>query len=370
MFKRRNIRMILIYICIFSFGLFFINTVEGQADSILEMEEKLSQISEEERKVLEDLFLIHQEIEAMERETEHIEGEIHRITEEITDLETRIEHENRSFENGKENLKQVLRSYQRMGTGSYIKIILESNSISGFLRRINILRDMTKNTGELLSSLEESKAKMALSKENLDEKLFLVEAEEVRLKAALDKNIALKDNLEQYLNTMAEEREHYSQYLDHIKVVWNELKPMFYDTTKEFNRIITEENLPEDLLKISLTLKGIRGSIEEKTFNEILTGRAHLPKIEISFYKDEIKMELPEKHLILQGEFVILDKNQLEFKVNRGNFFGMELEQSAIADLFKEGPMILDIRPLIGKNEIISVEILNRSLELLVLPRM
>ncbi|ABW18219.1 coiled-coil domain-containing protein [Alkaliphilus oremlandii] len=362
--------MVLIYICIFSFGLFFINTVEGEADSVLELEEKLSQISEDERTVLEDLFLIHQEIEAMEREVEQIENQIHGMTQEITDLEIKIEQENQSFEKGKENLKQVLRSYQRMGTGSYIKIILESNSISGFLRRINILRDMTKNTGKLLNSLEESKAKMVFSKENLDEKLSLVEAEKIRLKIALEKNIALKNDLQQYLNTMAEQRDYYSQYLDNIKVVWNELKPMFYNTTKEFNRIISSENLPEDLLKINLTLKGIRGSIEERTFNEILTGRAYLPKIEISFYKDEIKMELPEKYLILQGGFVILNKNQLEFKVNRGSFFGMELEQSAIADLFKEGPMVLDISPLIGKNEIISVEILNRSLELLVLPRL
>ncbi len=368
MIKRIKINLILVSILIISFGIFYPNMAEGQVDSILEIEEKLSTISDEEKKVLEELFLLIQEIEAMEREIEKASGDVEVIKQEVRDLERSIESETIAFEQRKDDLKKVLQSYQRMGASSYIKIILESDSITALLRRINTIRDITRNTGNLLDELEDRKASLELEKINLEEKLSFMEKEEERLKEALEKSLVLKDEIENYLTSMAEERAYYTEHLNNIQFVWNDLKLMFYDATKEFNRILTEESLPEESLKTSITLKGIKGLINEKAFNDILSESDHLPKIEISFYKNEIKMNLPEKYLVLSGQFTILDGNKLEFDVRRGSFFEMELEASSIEDLFKEGPMVLDLEPVIGKNTVRSIEILEGYIELLVIP--
>ena len=368
MIKRIKINLILVSILIISFGIFYPNMAEGQVDSILEIEEKLSTISDEEKKVLEEFFLLIQEIEAMEREIEKASGDVEVIKQEVRDLERSIESETIAFEQRKDDLKKVLQSYQRMGASSYIKIILESDSITALLRRINTIRDITRNTGNLLDELEDRKASLELEKINLEEKLSFMEKEEERLKEALEKSLVLKDEIENYLTSMAEERAYYTEHLNNIQFVWNDLKLMFYDATKEFNRILTEESLPEESLKTSITLKGIKGLINEKAFNDILSESDHLPKIEISFYKNEIKMNLPEKYLVLSGQFTILDGNKLEFDVRRGSFFEMELEASSIEDLFKEGPMVLDLEPVIGKNTVRSIEILEGYIELLVIP--
>jgi len=273
--------------------------VEGQVESFTEVQEKLGVISEEQREILTNLFLIVQEIEEMEREEAAISGDVEVIKQEAHDLEKMIVVEEIAYQKKQDDLKQVLRSYQRMGPGSYLEIILNADSLTTLLRRINILRDITRNTGELLESMDESREKLLTQKTRLEDKLVSMEEKRHELKESLAKNLQLRKDMEDYLASMEEEREYYQEHLARIQKVSEELKPLLSETVQEFTRIIAEESLPPDALKISFSLLGVKGTLEDKTLNSIISKQSTLPEMTFHFFPGRIEMKLPKQNLVL-----------------------------------------------------------------------
>lgn len=370
MFKTGKIKSFLVYSLAIAFVLmiFYTSMFAEQPEPFLKIQEKLAGISEEERKILQNLFAQVQEIEALERQEAEIAREIKTINRDIESLEVKIEGEEIAYEKKREDLKLVLKSYQRKGPGSYLEIILDSDSLTTFLRRVNILRDLTRNTGALLELLEESRDKLAAEKAKLTEKLVLVEEKQKQLKESLTKKLQLKEEMEAYLASLKEERVFYQGYLADVQKMWEELKRLFPETAKEFSNIIEEGNLPVDALKISFSFFSIKGSIDEKTFNDIVAGHPKLPEMVFDFSPDRMEMKVPEKNLVLSGKFDILEEHILKFEVKEGNFYGMPLEPEAIEDLFREGDLVLDLKPLLGRNILHSVEIQDGNLELIIKP--
>ena len=364
MSKKEKIKLVTTAVLVIVFAMPFFMTNNIQADPFSQIEEKLKGISKEEKEVLQNLFILMQEIEGMEREAEKISHDIDKIGKEIKDLEVTIEKEEIDYEKKKEGLKQVLKSYQRMGPSSYLEIILDSDSLSDFLSRINILQDITRNTGELLSIIEASKEKLSTEKAKLDEKLVLIRQKQEQLKEFLAKKIQLKKDKEECLASLKGNREYYQEQLDNLKQVWDELQHTFSGAAKEFSRIIEEEDLPSDALKISFGFLSIKGTIEGKTFNDIVKEYSQLPNMEFSFLPNKMKIELPEGNLLLEGTLVILGGNILKFRVEEGSFYGMPLEPWAIEELFKEGNLVINLKPLLGDNTLDSINIKDKCMEL------
>lgn len=370
MFKAEKMKKLLIYCLAIAFALsFFCASIYAeQPEPFQKIHEKLDGISEAERKILQTLFVQLQEIEAMEGQEAEIAREIETINRDIDGLEVKIEREEAAYEKKREDLKRVLQTYQKRGPGSYLEIILDSDSLTTFLRRINTLRDLTRNTGKLLELLEESKGKLLAEKARLAEKLVLVGEKHKQLKEALNKKLQLKEEQETYLTSLKEERVFYQTYLADVQKLWDELKRLFPEIEKAFSNIIEEDNVPPDALKIVYSLFSIKGSIDEKTFNDIASGQPELQKMVFDFSTGRIEMKVPEKNLVLSGAFVILEGHTLKFEVKEGNFYGMPLEPETIEDLFSERDLMLDLEPMLGKNILQAVEIQDDKIELTVKP--
>lgn len=360
--------LILGLVIIFVSMIFSPFTVAGQAAPFAEVEERLVGISEEEKEILKNLFMLLQEIEEIEREEEEITQEIELMNREIQDLEVAIADEEIAFKKKQEDLKQVLKSYQRRGSGSYLEIILDSDSLATLLRRINILRDLTRNTGELLESLEESSEKLSAEKTKRIEKLLLMEINQEKLRDSLVKKLELKEEMEAFLASLEEEKEYYQEHLANIQQVWDQLKPLLSEITQEFSRIIEAGNWPPDALKTTFSFFSIKGSIDEKALNDIITGDSGLQEMALRLYQGKFEMSLPKQHLVLSGIFIIEGEQVLTFQPNEGSFYGMPLELAAIEELFRDGYPVLNLKPLIGNNIILSIEIMEGYLELQVKP--
>ena len=338
----------------------------AQEDTMSEIEEKLTGISEEEREILEDLFIQAQEIEELERERIKLIEEIETLGDGIENLEDLIEEETKSYEDKLYVLKQVLRSYQKMGPSSYIEIILDADSITNLLRRINTLRDLTKNTGELLESIEKSKEKLLSEKMNLNVKLAQVEEKEEELKKTLDEKQERIDELEEYLASLEGDREYYKERLESLIKMMDELIALFSDIRSDFKNIMEEGDLHEDQVEGKLTSKGIKGTIKEEVFNKIIKDNSKLPEIIFHFYPGKVDMELPEKNLFLTGTFIIEDEQNIRYEVEEGSFYGMVLKRESIEEFFKDGYLTLNLEPIIWKNTLKVIEIHEGYLELTV----
>lgn len=342
--------------------------MDGQAASSSEAREKLLNISEEEREVLEKLFTLIQEIERMEGEREEIIKDIDELDKQVIKLEKIVSEETKLYEEKQEDLKVVLRQYQRNGPSSYLKILLESDSLSILLRRINILKDLTHNMGQLLDEIEHSRQNLLMEKAMLAEKLKNIEKKQKQLDRSIASSLKLKDSMEETLWSMGEAREYYEGYLEDIDTMWEDLKLALVQIKKEFSTIIKKDNLPEEAIKMTLTLSGIKVSITEKTFNDIMAEHSSFTELLFRLKRDKVEIIVPEKNLILSGNFKVIGEHILKFEVEEGSFYGFPLEINTLEELFKEWNMALSLKPLIGNNKVRSIRILNGHVELSVLP--
>lgn len=373
--KRNNIKSPLYFglvfiICLISF---FNNTVIAtykatEDETLLEVQEKIANITEEEKEILERLFLLSQEIEEMDLLNIRLSKEITELNEEVTNLEKMIQIEAQKYEKNLSILEKVLKAYQKNGPGSYIELILSSDSLTTLIERINILGDISKNTNKLLETLKESKEKLTLERTKLSDKLALIEKQQIKLNEAIENKIGLKNDLETYLASLEGEQQKYEEYLSDINELWTGLKPLFSETMKAFSLMMVEADIPADAIEIELSLFSIKGVIKEKTFNEIVASQAFPTKMEFEFSPDIMTVRMPDKKISLSGVFNIVDGQKLVFEVDKGSFFGMPLEISAIEELFREGYLELDLKPILGKNIIKSIKINEGNIELRITP--
>lgn len=350
-----------------SIGIATLGEIED-GETIVEVQKNLVDVSEEEKKILEELFLLAQGIEEMEKQKIEIIREIEDLNKEVLRIEETIAAETLVYNKNLKLMEDVLKAYQKSGPSSFIELILSSNNLKELLQRLNILGDITRNTNELLKSLEESKDKLISEKNKVMEKLALVEEQQKKLEETLEKNTALKKELENYLASLEGERAKYEDYLAQVELYWSQLKPLFAETTKIFSEMLHYTDLPPDTIKIEFSLSGVKGILEEKTFKEIVEKQTFPTKMQFEFSPDKLELTMPDKHLYLSGSFEIVDDRKLVYVVNEGSFFGMPLEKVSIEDLFSEGYMELDLSHILGKNKLKSIKINEDNIELQITP--
>lgn len=359
-----------IIIIVISVGLFCTSIIPAEAEPPTGIKEKLTSISEEEKKTLQSLFTISQEINVMEQEEQRLTLEIESTNKAIKALETEIAKGEAAYSLKRDGLKQVLRSYQRMGPGSYLEIIMNSESLTTFLRRLNTLRDITRNTGVLLDQLEQSRQKLAAEKNSLSEKLAQVKEKERLSKEALDSKLKLKGEMEKLLASLKGEKQYYQEQLANLEKAMSELKPVLSNAVKEFYSIIQNGNTSKDAFKITFSLFSIKGSIDEKAFNDIISKQPNLSEMKFAFHQDKVEISMPDRNLVLTGNFVIVDGHTLKFHADGGSFYGMPLELEFIEDLFNGVEMALDLKPILGNNTLQSITNHEGYIELSVKPNL
>lgn len=336
------------------------------SEEVSHIQESLDNITEEEKEILKHLFIQVQEIEEMERESKRIDEEIKSISIDIETLDLRIKKEEKDYKTNLDALEKVLKTYQKMGPGSYLDIILGSDSLTSLIRRINILRDLTKNTEGLLMTIEEKREKLMEEKANLDKSVELLGEKQKDLQESIGRRQALVKEQEDYLASLQSDREIYLERLQYVSIMMDELKKIVGEFTKGFTKIIEEGNFPESGIKQTLTLRGVKGTIEEQVFNDIINAYPWIPKMEIKFRDGEIELNAPDKGLLLAGNFAIEGGQILKFVPEKGSFLEMPLEKGTLEDLFEAGDFVLNLEPIIGGNIIKSVEIIEGYLEILV----
>lgn len=372
MYKLTNSKLLYFVVCMaVTVAIAFIppGIVLGQEGPFAGIKEKMASISEIERETLQDLFLLGQQIKEMEKEEERITRDIATRNGEIGTLKVAIAGEEIAYTKKLEHLKQVLKSYQRMGPGTYLEIILNSDNLAMLLRRINTLRDLTRNTGKLIELLEESRAKQFTEKTNLVEKITLMEDRQKQLQKSLTKQKQLIEKQEKYLESLKEKKGYYQENLANLQQNWDELKTSVPVFIKELSSIIDEGNIPPEKLNISYTFTNIKGSIDEKTLNDIMSGHPLLPKIVFSFHPSNVELSMPEKNLVLSGIFVIQEAHTIKFQVKEGSFYGMPLDVGAIEDLFLKGDLVFNLKLPLSDYTINSIKTTDGYLELTIIPK-
>lgn len=350
MSKQKHSGFIFMLIFVFTFSIIGLrNRVSADVKPIEEVQNKLKGISEKERNVLDNLFKLTQEMEDMEREEAKANSEIGTLQQEMKGLESKIEKQQKDYDEKLKVLEMVLVSYQRSGPASYLETLLKAENLTSFIRSINIIRDFSRNVGELLDSVDEGKKKLAEEKNKLTDKISIIDNKKKVLQESLDKKRKLKEEQQAYLDSFNEDKAHYEAQLKGLEQMWKEIKVLFSDIVKDFRRIVQDGYFPQSKLNLSFKFPIIKGALYEETFNDVIKSHSNLPNMVFHFHQDKVVIEVPDKHLILEGKFVIQGKTAFKLKVDKGSFYGIPLEASSIEELFKNGDLLIDIKDLAGE---------------------
>lgn len=329
--------------------------------------DKLTEITEEEKGIVEALFVLSSEIELLNTELSQLSVQMTDIKDQIAASEASIIKLEAQYKQYKDSLAEVLRLQQRSGVASRVEALLNAKNLKDFIKRINILRDLSRNVDALMATVEGARIDVEREKEALEELLVALIDKEALVKQATEEKTKAKNELEAYLESLASEREHYESYLESITQVWSSLKPMFSKTIAAFTDIIETGNLPEDTVEVNVSLFNTRGTIWEDKFNQILSQKKELPELTFDFIKDGAKLNFPDYEITLIGQFELLDEQTIKYVVTGGEFYGLPMTQDSIKDLFSEGDLVFSLQSLLGKNTLRRIDHFEDRLELAVI---
>jgi peptidoglycan hydrolase CwlO-like protein len=335
--------------------------VSGKVKSVTDVEDKLDGISEEEKKVLEELFTINQKIEELETEKDEISNEIEALQKQIRKIKIEIEAKQKDYDSQLDVLEKVLVNYQRGGPATYLEILLSADNLSAFLKSLNTIKDISHNVNGLLTSLAEGKKALVEEKSKLDAKAAQLEQKNTELSENLHKNQLLQEDKQNYLDQLKENKAYYSEQLDNLEMMWAECQKLFPKLAGELTDTINEGYFSMDDLNMDFGFLNMEGYITEATFNSILQDNSKLTKIIFTFEENRVFLEVPDEHLILAGNFVISGDCAIRFDVEEGSFFGLPLEQASIEELFKNGPLSIDFKSV--SEGIITIEFILTKIE-------
>lgn len=314
----------------------------GEVAPITELKEKLENISEEEAAVLSELFSLEQEIAALEADELRISDEINQLQRSILDLEKSIQEKQEAYDNQCEILKQVLVNYQRRGPASYIEILLRAKDFSSFIKSLNIIKDISHNTNELLEELKEGQKQLNEKKASLETENALLEQKRTELANDIHKKMQLQQQKEEYLASLKQDGEYYRIQLELVSGMWENCKKLFSEMSKDIADIINAGLFAVDDLNLKLGFFNISGYIEEETFNRVLSDNSNLTETVFEFEEGRVKIEVPSERLLLIGNFVVTGKSEVTFEAEEGYFYDLPLEKSSIDEIFMNGPLTIN----------------------------
>jgi peptidoglycan hydrolase CwlO-like protein len=329
----------------------------GEVKPIEEVNEQLAGISSQEQQTLEKLFILTQEIEELEREEIRITEEINELDIEIDKLDKSIVKEQKNYNVHLNIMEQVLISYQRGGPASYLDILLKAESLTSFIKSLNLLKDISRNTGELLASIEESKLYLEERKQNLSDSIVLLEDKKEELQESIASQKRLQAEQEAFLDSLVEERDLYQQHLDNLQLMWDNLKTLFSEIVDEFSRIIGEGHFTIEDLNLKFNFFSLKGAIHEDTFNRIMNDNSTLSDIVFSFRQDGVRIDIPDNNLVLEGDFILEGGSSLLFVPKGATFYNMTLETESIEELFRNGPLLINFEQVAGDMVTIDIEL-------------
>ena len=353
-----KIKKIIAYVLAFVFiGILMPLKVSGEVAPINDIEDKLEGITEEEKAILEKLFTIQQVINDTRQQQADITDEIAVLKTQMTTIEDEITKKQKSYDDQLDLLKQVLVTYQRGGPASYLEILLNADNLSDFLKSLNILKDISHNVNNLLISLDVSKQELQEEKALLDEKTRLLEQTKKKLEQKLEEEEALQEEQENYLASLQEDREFYEEQLGNVVQMWTDCKALFSDLVTEITKVIGDGHYTVDDLNLEYGIFTVAGYLEEGTFNSTLRKYSSMTETIFRFEEDKVIIEVPDKHLVLEGNFVIGGESAIRYEVVGGTFYDLPLEATSIEELFQKGPLLIDFKKIAGDMVIIDFKI-------------
>ena len=162
--------------------------------------EKMKLLSSQAEAISSQLDVINSQLSVLNADIADYDREIAALDKKIDEAQSKIDKLDEQIDATQEKISERLRATYMAGSSSWIEILLESDSISSLLLRIQLLASVTENDNKLISQLEKQTEELNAAKAELDEDKTALEEKRsslVEKKSELDtknKELASKQN--------------------------------------------------------------------------------------------------------------------------------------------------------------------------------
>ena len=132
-----------------------------------ELENKLNKIDDKRDSELEKKEIIDQQINSLQSEIDIANQQLSDINGELNAANDKLEQATKEYSNAFEISKEYIRSDYESGTVSFFQIILSSGSITDFITRIEIVKEIMSKQNEAISKLKESRNAIEASQKKI-----------------------------------------------------------------------------------------------------------------------------------------------------------------------------------------------------------
>lgn len=337
----------------------------GKPSEERDLQQAIQDISEDEKKILEELFLQAQQIEVLRDRQTELEDRISDLNRSITELSRALEKAGQDYDYKLKFLETVLTSYQRNGAGSFFKVLLNAGSVSELLNRWNIFREFSADTDALLKEIKEERARMGIKKEQLDRNLSDLKREQTELENTMKETEKAMAKNEEMLAALQGDREKFEERLKWVGEGMEKLEETLNAFTVGINDFIRQGYLPDDVIRQEISLSGFKGVVDENAFNRLFK-EENLPPMIVKFHKDMVEVSSEEYGLEMSGLFEPTEGTKLKFSAQKGSFFGMKLDRKTLDNLLSKGYLTLDLTTPLEGNSIQKIKVREGYLDIFV----
>ncbi len=131
--------------------------------------EKLELLSSQAETISSQLEVINSQLSALNADIADYDREIESLDKKIEETQSKIDELDEQINTTRAKISERLRATYMAGSSSWIEILLESDSISSLLLRIQLLASVTENDNKLIAKLEKQTEELNSAKAELDE---------------------------------------------------------------------------------------------------------------------------------------------------------------------------------------------------------
>ncbi|WP_296647500.1 murein hydrolase activator EnvC family protein [Romboutsia sp. 13368] len=169
-----------IILCSIIFSTSFIYAENEQLD----LQKKLTENRDSQLRLDEKIIELNSKIKEVEGKILSTNEEINKLDLQVNDIKSEINDLENNIENNKKQLSKRIKVINSNYSMSYIKILLNSSSISDFFNNMYIVKEIVKQDKEVLTELDENKEEIENKKSQIEKK----KAEQEELKLLLKKD--------------------------------------------------------------------------------------------------------------------------------------------------------------------------------------
>lgn len=150
--------------------------LEKNNNAIEIKESEIKQVESKKKTLLDEIEELDYEMYQSQKELDNIQGKINNLNKEIKTKEKNIDEANAKKKEEEVLLQKRVRAMYENGEVTYIKLLMDSSSITDFIKRCELADRMVEADRELFNELEELKTKIADEVKALEEDKVVVEA--------------------------------------------------------------------------------------------------------------------------------------------------------------------------------------------------